>query len=529
MEEIESTQQTKSPLTKRLFAIIAIVIVIIGGALAFVFSNTSIKNKYFQAEKNTYQTFKDIIEEKYEPELNWRELTETHPTESTYSFSIEVDLPDDDMKDIIMVSPEQIINNSSLIVTTASDKEDFKASADIEARIGGLSIGNIDAYLTADHFSLGLPFLDEKLQINDDDLTQFLHTIDPLSYTGEEDIHLKDLFESTDIFFSKEDRQYLREEYLTFLYDELSDEYFTAEKETITVHNKSVKTDKITLHLLEDDVKSIFLNFFNKMLDDKRLKEMIQDQHALNHLSTNPSLEQELDQLVKDFDIAINEAIDEIDDLVIPNGLTSTIWTHKKTIVQRDFNLEIGTADEYETDTVSLNIHGTQLLNPTKQIFAYDINMKDSYEDIEMTFTGDLSTDKGVSDDSIKLVIDDFELTYNGAETLEKNDRQFERSFTMNDPLTGPLSYVWTGQATYDDDQMNSNHELSMVSPGFDDDLFTFHIQKDAELKKELDFPTHEEVIDIGSMNALELDHLVEELSIIFEQWLFNITGDSIY
>src|SRR5699024_12011168 len=53
----------------------------------------------------------------------------------------------------------------------------------------------------------------------------------------------------------------------------------------------------------------------------------------------------DVEDFIGEFEDSLDEVIDEINELSIPDGLTSTIWANKNLILQREFILNIGTSD----------------------------------------------------------------------------------------------------------------------------------------------------------------------------------------
>src|SRR5699024_7177801 len=104
---------------------------------------------------------------------------------------------------------------------------------------------------------------------------------------------------------------------------------------------------------------------------------------------------------------------------------------------------------------VSLEIDGSQLLDGDQKKFDYDINVDDE----TISLVGDLDRDGDDIKDTITLSVDQFDITYEGDETLKDSDREFTRSFSLSSPFfSGGL--FWTGDSNYDKDQLSANHEF---------------------------------------------------------------------
>ncbi|WP_099158713.1 DUF6583 family protein [Virgibacillus ndiopensis] len=525
MTETFNETGKKKGLSKKFIVIIVIALLVIGGSVsAYVLLTKSAKAQYFSAEKNTIDFMVDRVKERYEPEVKWLEHTEKNPTETSLELSAEANIPGSGFG---MMSPQAIINNSTITLTTQMDRKEKQIASDIKASFGEMELGDINFYMTADKVMLGLPFLKETLQVNDKDLGKLLKEIDPTTFNGEEEIDFNTVFEAMEGTLSKEDRQYFKEEYITMIYDKLPDDAFETTKETVKVDTKNVETEKITFHLSEKQVKDLIVTILEKMKDDKRLKEIIKEQMELQQFGmpttgmANP-MALDIDQMIEEFDSSIDDAIKGLKDFKIPNGLTSIIWVSNDLIVKRDFSISMGPTNE---ELGTLTVKGTHLLSDTEQKFDYEFSVGDSVNKETMTVAGDLTWEDNKADDSIKLTAGDFELSYEGTETLDDNNREFERVFSYNDQVNNG-SLTWSGEATYENDQMNSENTFSIEAPNISQDMFSLHVAKDAKTIKKVDAPSESNVKDLGSMSMNEIMQYIEtEATPQFQQWLMGITG----
>ena len=515
----------KKGFSKGLIAVIAAAILVVGGAAAaFVLLNFSAKEKFFLAEKNTFDFIVEKAEERYEPELSWIEQTETTPTESTIELSAEYNDPNNfGTGGIGTVDPAQIINNSAITITGAADMENKQASAGLKADIGGVEIDDINFYITSEKVMVGLPFLEELLQLKDEDFGGLLKEIDPNTFTGDETMNLENLFEGSNGFLSEEDLEYFNEEYAKMIYDELPEDAFSSEDETIKVNGESLDTEKITFHLSEDQLKEILTKTFDKLEKDEKVKELLREQMALQFGPT--PMESDIDQFINDYETAMADAKEGLKDFQIPDGLTAISWINDDLIVQRDFSIEMGPASE---ELVSFSVKGSQLLEDATQFFNYDLSFADSYDEGSVNISGNLSWKDNKADDKISLTAEETSLSYEGTETLKDNKREFERTFSVEDPSAGGGSLIWAGNATYDNDQMNSEHNISVESPELSQDMFALHIKTDGKTIDGVDIPEDDNVKDLGGMSADEIMNYFEnEVTPQMQQWMFGILAGS--
>jgi len=519
-------EESKKGAPKGLIAIIvAAVVVIGGGAAALMVLNLGDKERYFLAEKDTIDFMVETVQDRYEPEMNWMEHTEENVTESTIELAAEYNDPSGGSGTMGM-DPAQIINNSSLTITSATDMENEELSAEILANIGGMEIDGIEFYLTSEHVMLGLPFLDEILQLMDEDFGPLMHEMDPDTFTGEETLGLDSIFDGTGGFLSEEDLEHFREEYAQMIFDELPDSAFTSENEATQIMGESLDTEKLTMHLTGEEIKELLNLVLAKMQEDERLKELMREQFNAQMFAADPMLEQQIDTMIEEFETGIDDAMTSIEeDLYIPDGLTSTIWLYDDLVAKRDFEMAMGPSED---NLVTFNVAGEHQLDASGQSFDYNLGFSDSVNEGTMNISGDLSSEDDQIEDTITFSIPSVvELSYNGSETLEDETRNFERTFSFNDDFSDG-SIIWSGSATYDNDQMSSEHEVSVDGTDVDPNMFGLFVTLDSQTIDGVEIPVSDDARDLGSMNADELMNYFEmDVTPQFQQWLFGIMAES--
>lgn len=528
MEDQSNSVTPKKGISKGLIISIIVAFLVIGGGVAAylaVNNPSSDKHKYFLAERDSFDFVSDTLAERYSPELEWAELTREKPSESVIKLSAEYNDPFGG-GGFGEFNPAEIINNSTITLTTQSDLPNKKLGVGVSAEAAGITIDDIDFYLTEEQMILGLPFLNELLQLKAADAGRLLYEVMPELTSPDEDIDFGEFFEAAE-GISEEDKEYFKKEYLEMVYDKLTDDDFSSSNEKMDVNGKSIDSEKITFHLSEEKVKDIFTEVFDKLAQDDKVKKLIEEQFTNQFLGlTDESLvdNQELDQLLDDFEEGMLTAKEEFQKLSIPNGFTSTIWVDNKLIVQRELNVEIGPNPD---DLVKFTINGTQLLSDENISFSYDFNFEDSFDQGTLTVMGDSVAKDDQITDSLKLSVADAEIIYESEETLNDSKREFDRVFSFSEPYSGEGSLYWSGNSTYEKDQMNAEHEFSVEATGFDRDLFTLHATIDGKQIKDVEIP-EENMKDLGSMTMDEISTYIEEDAMIqFQKWFMGIMIDA--
>ncbi|MDY0396921.1 DUF6583 family protein [Virgibacillus halophilus] len=370
------------------------------------------------------------------------------------------------------------------------------------------------------------PFLDELLQIKDNDLARLIEEENP-------DIKLDDSLDFGKFFeqntLPEEDIEYLKKEYLGMIYDDLPDDAFNTSDEKIDVDGKSVKTEKIKMHLTEKQLKTILSNVFTKASKDKKLMKIIKDQYQMQEFGAGLFAPQQTagmdamtDEMIKDFEQAMKDANKGLKDIKIPDGMTSTIWTNDKLIVKRDFSIKAGpNKDQLGT----FHVKGTQTLEKEKQQFAYTFGYKDQFDEGDLKIDGTLSNKDGKIKNAIKLTVADTEIDFDADETLKDGKRDFERKFTFkeNDESGG---LIWTGDADYDKDQMKSNHKLTLDGDFLQGTKIALNLKNSAKTIKKVTLPKEDNVKDLGNMKLDEIEqYFMNDVSQKAQQYFMQMVG----
>lgn len=366
-------------------------------------------------------------------------------------------------------------------------------------------------------------FLEEVLTIQDSDLSKLLQESDP-AFEGAE-IDFKALFNQMDGMLSEEDKEYITDEYLMMVYNELPDDAFDTENETVTVQDESIDAEKITFSLTEEQFKELITTVLEKAKDDDRLKEIVEKQirnqfGIFTSGSLPAEMENEVSTAMEDFEKSIDEAINGLEDFQVPDGLTSVIWVKDDLIVKRDFSIGMAPKDE---EVSTLSITGGQMLNDSEQNLAYEFAVDDSSATVDIN----LSNKDNNLKDSITIAGGDIELSYSGESTLEDGTREFERTFSFSTPEpNGSGSLNWSGEATYENDQKTADHTISVGLPDLPQDIVSLNIKNDAKTIKEVEQPDDSNVKNLGDMSAQELEmYFQTEVAGQFQQWLMEIMG----
>lgn len=502
--EIEEViKKKKTPLL-----LIILVVVIIAAVAAYFMLGKSTKQKYFTAEKNSFNQVTEYLENRYEPEIKWQKSSLEQPSEVDLNISAEMT----DDYGYLDYDTLDLINNSELNIHMATDFGKKIAKASIAANVGPFEISDLDIGLTADELTIKLPFLPEVWVISDSGLYDLIVEADPYLAEGfdKEDFNFGRFFETSEILDQK-DIKYVEKEYVHYIYKLLDDKSFKASKDKIEVNGEKFNAEVIEMNISEDQVKKIMKEVAKKAKDDKRLQEIIYEQVFLNMFGSSFVAIDQIEieaEFKSEFKNAMDEVIDNVDDEIdLPEGIVSKIWTHKNAVVQREINIAVG--GDYPS---TLNITGEQLISKAGIYADYTMELNDEYDEILLSLDVDSTWEKNQAEDKVLLSFsdgyDDFEVIYTGDETLNKGTRDFKRKLAVEDNYYEyeMFNFIWSGNATYDSKKATSENEFAISVPDFFETPLKLHVNQEARQVKSVDKPDTKNAVKFDDMTIDEIE-----------------------
>ena len=417
---------------------------------------------------------------------------------------------------------QSIINSIVLSAKQVKDPVKKEMEVGVSGKLGSVSTDFVTMFATTEKLLLSLPFKEELIRIDDSDYGKFMKEVDK-DYEGNETIGLPYLFEDNYVI-SEELSTYLEKEYMEYLVKEIPEEAFTSDKEEITIFDEKKKTTKVVMDLSEVQVKSLLKTLFEKAKDDEKLRDALKEQIAFTSYGEDIS-NTDVKEIMENFEVALEDIIEGVDTLKIPNGLQSTIWHDSNIIVKREFAVSFG---ENEDEVATLTVDGTQLLEKTNQKWDYSLGVKGFAEDEGVIkFQGDLSWKDQKADDSISISAEELKIVYKGKEELKDNKRTFTRSFGLTDGDIDP-AVIWRGTATHEKDSVKANHEFTISEKSIGETPFNLVLKHQGKIVKKVDMPEEtDDTVKIGEMDIDELQRFMEyDLGRKFEGWFYGLMGD---
>lgn len=487
-------------------------ILAIGAFILFQTMVNNPKNNYLMAELDEAEGTFGLFEERFESELEWYQHTQENAIESTVGITAETNDPSFQEMGI-----DQMINNSNIDITVGQDMANEVSTMGLSANIAELSISDVNLFLTGEKAGLTLPFIEEYMVVNEADAAGFLSTIDPESFDGSEEIDYSMFFENSAM--TEEQREYFKDEYSTFVRENLPDEAFESDSEEITVGENTVNADKLTMTLTEEQIHTFLRDLFNKMADDKEITNLVQAQMMAASFG-NPGAPS-AEETASDFNDSLKEAAENVEDVGFPDGLTSVIWTDgDDNIIQRDLDTAV-TVDE---STGQVAVDGTNEISEGAQLINYDITLGEESGETVIGYTADLTETENGYEDVITLRADSQDMVViNSVKTEEEDNEVWNADINLNEQAFGtPMTLFIESNSVYSGDQTTGDVTL-YADDGVNvtRDTATLNITSESQTVNEIEEPQSDNEKDIGKMSMDELNaYFNDEVGPKFEQWM---------
>ncbi|HLR65395.1 MAG TPA: DUF6583 family protein [Pseudogracilibacillus sp.] len=507
MEETASTQKQNK---MKKWLIIGLIVALVGAGIYIFALKKSPKAQYFLAELASMEQMTDFFDNRFKLEKSWSEYQQHNPI----GMQLDVSGNYRDHGLYYFLEVEEILNNTELSLEAEWDHKNKLASMTAMPNIMGAKLDAATFAINENELMIELPFIKDVLALKDEDINEYIRMFNN-GYSDGPQVDFTSIFDkaSQDDLMAK-----VLENYGQFVFDYLSDDSFTAVDERINVNGQNMKTKRITLQLDEREVQEFLKELLYEMRSDDESLDMLANVFAYTSGENQEVIKSDIKEALADIQ-------KELKHVSFKNGLTSTVWIHNKTVVQRE--LELGIQDEY-TDSIIV-IDGEQTVNKEGLDFDYELTLIDNMHDAEagIELEGAFSRDARDADDYVTLYFDlgydeSLAFFYEASEQLDGKEKNFDRQIGLR--ADDEEAYVdWSGYYAFDEGRFLSDNTFSLDGPSMDIPDAALQINVEAEKIRGVTLPDKNKVKNIGNMSAEELDdYLYEVIEPGLESWFMG-------
>lgn len=516
MDEQSGQKKSKTGLIAGII-IGALIILGVGGYFIFQAVVNTPKNSYLLSEKALIENHFELFEERFEDELEWYDYVQSNPIETSLNITAEANDPSLDQAGL-----SEIINSAEINLDAATDMEEETSTVALAADIAGVSIDGLDMFLTGDNLGATLPFIDEYLTLSDEDAPAFLHNMDPYTFPVETTIDYSVFFD--DQMLSEEDREYIEDEYMSFIQDELPDEAFESTDEEVTIGEETINAERLSMTLSEEEIQTFLSDLFNKMAEDEELLDIIEAQVMASNIGMPES---EVEQAASDVNESLSTAAEEVQNVEFPDGLSSVIWVDGDDIVQREFDLSAVA----EGETIQISLNGTNDISDESYVMDYDAVLGDSMSEFTFSINADLNEVENGYEDTITLSTSESDTDIVLSSNKTSSDDVEESTFQLDIPFgygDEQLSIFLETEATYENDRATGDYTI-YVEDGqtISRDTAALNISQESVTVDSVELPELSNEVNLGQMSEAELnEYFNTTFSDSFEEWVEENLGE---
>ncbi len=304
-----------------------------------------------------------------------------HETEREYSLSIDLDSLSlnsslsGQSPDFSLIT--SILKNSKVIINKKSDPAKNQQLINVDVLINNTKFFDFLAAFENDILTLSAPVLFDKHLVAD--LSQTGNAVENLDLPGWIDkfsstsvniVTPKDILRA--LSFENKKLDSIKKDYSKALKNSINKEQVSMEKNVqFKVGEFDLKCNKLTIKFEKEDLKRVIMNLLDATAENDAFYELTKENiDNIYELLKSSDSSDDLEDFEKSKDEfskeKFKEGINEIktgleksfENLVLPEGISMSIFTNKNEIVGRTINTKIKTANSDETVGLSVNSSG---------------------------------------------------------------------------------------------------------------------------------------------------------------------------
>lgn len=528
-------QQAKKGMNKWLVTLLTIVVIGAFGATAYgMLKDSNPMTMYMKAQKNTMEDQFERMEDytgSYK-EIYDRQLEEAYETKGSVTMDLNVKGDQIQQSFPQMGMIQGIISTLKVEYNSKIDPESKETFASADLTMQGNSIANGSFYQNENTAAVQAPFVyDKYFALGNDELGAFLERMGESSEGINE---LPNFAEYSQTQLSFEEVEEIMQDYVVTIGKQLKEEQFSL-NEGATYEGE--KYDKVTVEISEEEAHEMLVAVLEELKQDERIWDILDQQSALQQGVNSVSNE--------DMKADIDEAIENVDSIKIPGGITIEAYLKDDLVAHQTWNMSLQPEDaekvamEISTDYVkededrytssadmtftpeneegSVSVSYKEDGKPNKDGLHVDHTIGVNSEIPSETFTMDLILNSDFTEQGSKT---DFNVELSGdalgeqpmpnisgfvnMETTEEDDDSYNRkvdyglNFSMNDPMMGEMAA---------DVELNVDQNIS-----FSDDL-SFPELKDGNTVRVMD------------QSDQELEQIAQDIQRNFQQHIGSLLG----
>lgn len=449
-------------------AIIGLLLVVgIIGAATYYFVSNSPKNTYLKSEQETAKQYQEYAKTRFKDGFEFQDKMK----DESYLVNMDAsaDVPAKLLKDADI--PKSVVDGSKIGIKVGHDPDKDKSVLALSPTIADNSIGDFQWAADKNNQYYEAPILDDVYKAKNDELVDVFNKLNGSSSSSysstssqndaitNDSLNLNTILSSTQI--SEEKLEDISKRYSDLIVDELEDDNFDKEDDTISVDGEDTDVQKVTMTLSKKETKSIIQTVLEEAKDDDDIKDIAEDKMQAD--SYEDSLDDAL-QEVKDTDAedfpSVKSVIWEDDNQILKRDLTLKAENGEEVTLEGTSNIDddnLAVDYKIKADNTTLGIKGKSTKKDDTYNDKYTLTADESYKKSNIKISnkekqdGDKRTDKG--NITFGSEYDETTIDYNNVlNTDTKNNQQKQKLDVTMDVDGEPVTVTLDGDVKLKED-----------------------------------------------------------------------------
>ncbi|TGB01121.1 DUF6583 family protein [Halobacillus salinus] len=530
-----SEQPKKKGMNKwLLIALIVVGVAAIGGTGYAVLKETNPMVMYLDALKNTVDEQTERMSDYTEPqtELRERQLEEAYKSEG--KLTMDMNIQGDQIQQMVpqVALVQGLLSQVQVDLDSKYNPESKELYGAMDLNMQGNSIANGSFYQNEETFAAQAPFVyDKYFALGNDQLGAVMEKFGESSEGLEE---MPNFVEYAQSQMSQEEAEEMLKDYAVAMGKELNQDQFSLSDGEYDGESY----DKVTIEVSEEEAKQMLVTLLEKIKDDERIQDMLEQQSAMQGNVEGVAG-------VEDLQADLDKAIENIDEVKIPGGITGEAYIKDDIVAHQTWNMNLTGEDEEVIAVEMANDYTTE--SDSKYTSAFQVNV--SPESKEESITVKYEEKGEEKDDSLNVdytigVTSDLEqdnftanLLLNSVYKEGSMDTDFELQLEgeafQQQAMPSVSGFVNTTSEQDGDDQViqttNVGLSLSMDDPNMGTmaaDL-EFNFENALTFTDDLEFPAlaEDNTVQLMDVTDEEMAQIGSEVQMNFQQHISSMMG----
>ncbi|MCA0970688.1 hypothetical protein LCM20_08820 [Halobacillus litoralis] len=530
-----SEQPKKKGMNKwLLITLIVVGVAALGGTGYAVLKETNPMVMYVDALNNTINDQTERLSEYTEgqTELAERQLEEAYKSEGTLTMDANVqgDQIQQMLPQVAMV--QGILSQVQIDMDSKYNPESNEIYGAMDVQMQGNSLANGNFYQNEDTFAAQAPFVyDQYFALGNEQLGAVMEKFGQPSEGLEE---VPNFVEYAQSQLTQEEAEEMLKDYAIALGKEMKQEQFSLSEGEF----EGETYDKVTIEISEEEARQMVATLLEKIKNDERIQQQLEQQAAMQGNVEGVAG-------VEDMQAELDKAIENIDQLKIPGGITGEAYLKDDLVAHQTWSMDFAPEEEEAVAFEMANSYMKESDDVYTSTFQVNISPESKEESITVNYEekGEAKEDALHVDYTIGMA-GDFEQESFNADLLlntvyQQNsmntdfELQLDGETFAQQPVPSISGFLNTASEKDGDDQVTQTTDFGLTLGMDDPNMGTisadleFNFENALTFTDDLEFPAlaEDNTVQLMDVSEEEMNNIGTEIQMNFQQHISSMMG----